>query len=503
MTKGHHHPLPSIKDARQPKTRAESKLYFVFVIIFGFSFASFLLTSITTTTPKYGDSVPHLKGKESVLSEFLRAEKGKAMDGYRPFSGVTSKLTPNVSYHVVFSTSCTDQQNWESYVFFYHAWKVGQPGNITRIASGCSPKESEELEKFHNAHIRSMSDAFHLHLTPDFSRFRGSNGKPNAYKYMNKPYGLRHWLESVLKMNDPTNRPDGVEDGIVMLPDPDMVLLRPLVHDFTNEDVIFVEKEPATKIVKHGFPISQQDGYLSSGVWIGLNVSYITNGERLPASVTVKSGPIHWNTGPPYMATVRDMYQIAVRWTEYAPRVHDIHPKLFAEMYGFIFATTQLNLPFTMIKSIVVSEPTTPNREGWPYVDALPNDQVCAPPPSAPLPIGLHYCKRYLLDKWFFSKYRLKKNYISCEAPLLTSPPVDLATRGYDYWYQPPPHGHQGEWQAPTGNISAKQAKREAFMLCGMISAVNEAATYYKVTACNGSANMNKTYNFFDDPHHR
>jgi hypothetical protein len=27
------------------------------------------------------------------------------------------------AYHIVFSTSCTPQQNWESLVFFYHAMK--------------------------------------------------------------------------------------------------------------------------------------------------------------------------------------------------------------------------------------------------------------------------------------------------------------------------------------------------------------------------------------------
>ena len=50
-----------------------------------------------------------------------------------------------------------------------------------------------------------------------------------------------------------------------------------------------------------------------------------------------------------------DMYQITVRWTEYAPRVVDIHPELFAEMKGLIYSTLQLKLPFTLIKSLTVS----------------------------------------------------------------------------------------------------------------------------------------------------
>lgn len=207
---------------------------------------------------------------------------------------------------------------------------------------------------------------------------------------------------------------------------------------------------------------------------------------------------------PQYLATVRDMYRIAKLWVEYAPRVHDVYPKLFAEMYGFIYATVTLSLPHTLIKSLVVSVTETKNREGWQYVDGLPEAEVCRNPSPTiyKLPVGLHYCKRYLLGRWFFSKYRLKKKYISCDAPLLTPPPADLATKNIGYWEQPPPHGHQGVWEAPSGNISQKQAKREAFMLCGLISAINEAATYFKQTSCNGTANLEANYNFFDDPHH-
>jgi hypothetical protein len=134
---------------------------------------------------------------------------------------------------------------------------------------------------------------------------------------MNKPYGFRHWMEQALRMNETDHSPD-VEDGIVFLLDPDMVLLRPLVHDFTKEDVIFVEKEPKTKIVKHGM-LMAQGGYLSS-VWMTLNISYITKGGHIN-NIQRKDAPIYYNTGPPYLATVRDMYSIAKVWTEYAPRV--------------------------------------------------------------------------------------------------------------------------------------------------------------------------------------
>ena len=187
------------------------------------------------------------------------------------------------------------------------------------------------------------------------------------HTYIPTAFGLRHWMEHSLGMNPETMEPPHkrIEDGIVILMDPDMILLRPITHDFSDvENHIWAEDAkttPATRVVRHGFPMAQQDGYLTNS-WMDLDAEYITNRtkgdhEPLPKG---KDGPLHWNTGPPYLATVRDMYRIAVRWTEYAPRVVHVYPELFAEMFGLIFATVELKLPFTLIKSIVVSVTTTP-----------------------------------------------------------------------------------------------------------------------------------------------
>lgn len=41
-------------------------------------------------------------------------------------------------YHIVFSTSCDLQQHWESYLFFFYAMKVKQPGHIVRAIQSVS-----------------------------------------------------------------------------------------------------------------------------------------------------------------------------------------------------------------------------------------------------------------------------------------------------------------------------------------------------------------------------
>ena len=66
-------------------------------------------------------------------------------------------------------------------------------------------------------------------------------------------------------------------------------------------------------------------------------------------------------------------------------------------------------------------------------------------------------------------------------------PPLDIGTT-YDYFEAPPPASGKPPHKIETKFFSKKRAKREAFMMCGMISAVNEAATYYKKHNCGNDA---------------
>jgi hypothetical protein len=404
-----------------------------------------------------------------------------------------------VNYHLVFSTACSPQQSWESYVLFYHAFKVNQPGNLTRIASGCTPSQAKALTSFHETVIRNMSNHFHLHFTPDYSKVRVNHDDKKPYKYMNKPFGLRHWFENKLGLMEGTPIRSDLENDIVILLDPDMILLKPLGHDFSNANVVWasIPKSEDLMRVRHGNPMAQQDGYLRSN-WLQFNFTYITGDAKSPAYKINNGVAIeHYNTGPPYLATVKDMWNIATRWTEMAPRVHDVYPKLFAEMFGFCSATAHMEMPHTMIKSIVVSSTVSNDREGWALVDALPINQTCEPSETANLPFILHYCKRYFIGKWFFSKYRLRKNFVSCGVDLLQMPPSNITSLRHHY----SPPASRGKPMGKKETLSPQQAKREVFMLCHMIAKINEAVEYYKNHHCDPiTANFSRTYNFFDYP---
>lgn len=96
-----------------------------------------------------------------------------------------------------------------------------------------------------------------------------------------------------------------------------------------------------------------------------------------------------------------------------------------------------------------------------------------------------------MLGKWFIGKYRLRKDFISCQAPLLKVPPGDIALKYTKGIY--PGNGKVKE-------MNPRDVKGNAFMVCAMINALNEAAVYYKDRHCDkATANYDYTYTFFND----
>jgi hypothetical protein len=89
---------------------------------------------------------------------------------------------------------------------------------------------------------------------------------------------------------------------------------------------------------------------------------------------------------------------------------------------------------------------------------------------------------------------------MNCDKNLFLLPP-DNFFPGLDYGVYPP--RADGKDQSTHTDeqhpFSKQQAKREAFMLCGLMNAVNEALRYYKKQACE-TPNLNETYTIHDDP---
>lgn len=158
------------------------------------------------------------------------------------------------------------------------------------------------------------------------------------------------------------------------------------------------------------------------------------------------------------------------------------------EMFAYNLAAAHHGLRHTISHSFQVSD-IWAGGEGWKLIDKVPDKDICYNFPKTEYPHVIHYCQRYFVGKWFIGKYKLRKDFISCQSPLLTLPPEDLPTK---YNSSTTPNN-------VTKDLTPKQAKEEAFMVCTMIQALNDAAVYYKKNHCNSTANFDYTYTFHED----
>jgi hypothetical protein len=361
--------------------------------------------------------------------------------------------------------------------------KVKQPGHVTRIVSGCEDNEEKDMKAWFESNIKNMSGRFHLHFTPHFSQVVDSEGKViGDYKFFNKPYGLKHWLENFELLNFQNGFFDRPDD-ITILIDPDMALTRPLTGDFSDnrETIIGKSRDGKKKLadkVQQGIPFAQTYGL---GVkWQTFDIDKIAGTTSPAKEVNREDGNLYFPVGPPILGTLVDMYSIASKWSEFVPRVHDQYPHLLAEMYAYCIAAAHLGLRHQLIDSLMVSNPST-GGEGWPLIDVIPAEETCEFASSFdhskfPLPSVVHLCQRYSVgEEWFFGKRKIPHNIYECETPLFIEPPGNVATL---YDFKKPPNSKE---RTP---LEPKIVNQHAFMVCFLTSLVNRAAAFYKKNAC-------------------
>ena len=157
-------------------------LFFVTMVFLGLQVASqHQISHLLVDDPSVAiSSFSKSRGKEHPQKQSLASLKSQSLEA------PNEPTTPQ--YHVVFSTSCSEQQHWESMVFFYHAFKVKQQGTVTRIVSGCvKAKQEEEQRNFFIQYIQPLNPSnFFIHFTPDFAKVHPTTAYGGTYKYMNK-----------------------------------------------------------------------------------------------------------------------------------------------------------------------------------------------------------------------------------------------------------------------------------------------------------------------------
>lgn len=470
----------------------------------------------------------------------------------------TVSPTTNTTLHIIFSTDCSPYQQWQSYLFFYSAYIIGQPGYITRIVSGCyddddddgdtrkKKKKDEELQ-WHNIHVRHvMSDRYRIHFTPKFSTVKEGGGV-SEYKFFNKPFGLLHFLENndllgttttTTKEHEEDVKKDSTTmmkmihpNDVIILVDPDFVLLRPITDDFSNNNnntttliskrrIHFYNQQQnkdGRNIVTHGQPYAQAYGLGTQ--WRKFNITYIAGPSSPAKAVSQQDGFLYYPVGPPYIATAQDMYHIAKTWSTFVPRVHVEYPHLLAEMFAYCIAVAHLQLPHVIIDSLMITTAGI-GGEGWNYITSIPTNEVCIVASNYnnnnnnkyysssqhyeqyyTLPNAIHYCQSYTVDKYMFSKRRVPHDiFTTCDHPLLVQPPMDLGMGNY--------LSYSKTKGAPIASMTPEKEHMEAFMVCALTNALNNAMKFFKLHSSSstlGTAtcivnewNKNKAYSMWE-----
>jgi len=426
------------------------------------------------------------KDKSSTKSSNL-GNKFNSMHGIQKTTKIVTERKEEPRYFMVFSTGCSPLQHWQSLLFFYFAHKVSQPGNVTRIVSGCSPDEAEALREVHREKITPLSDRFRLHVTPDW-------GYLDNKKYWNKPHGLRHWMENELR---PPNNVTEYDDDIIIILDPDQILLKPITNDFSDfEDRSLWVTGKQIEKVRHGSPFAQQYGF-GNGWLTSLKgrLAHVVGKDSPALKVTLQEASRYYPAGPPYIATGKDMFALTTHWVKFLPLVHDLFPQFMAEMHAYCIAAAHLEMPHQLAKGFMVSDVGNREESAFKFLDGVTREEAChAKVSPRKQPFVLHYCQRYAIGRWFFSKYKLHENIFDCEAELLREPPTNVVAM-YDWYIFP--NGIEKNDYSSRGN--RKYLIQNGWMMCTIIFAVNEAATQMKRKHCDFQANYNKTFHFHEE----
>ncbi|KAL7551192.1 hypothetical protein ACHAWF_014388 [Thalassiosira exigua] len=392
--------------------------------------------------------------------------------------------------YTVFSTDCGAYQHWQAYLLFFSAMRTKQMGFITRIVSGCSEAQRQEVQEWHNEHIAVMSQRFRIFFTPKFSDLAGRN-----YKYFNKPFGVKYYLENSpdFGWDEIAGKMTTVEDNaVVIIIDPDMILLKPLTTDFSAESVKFWSPFKKTierkKKVEHGTPFGQTYGL--SHKW--MQFIEVAGPDSPALKVDERTADLHYQVGPPYIATALDMHKIVRRWAELVPGVFKAKPQLLSEMYAYCLAAADSGLPHEVVNTMMISDDRG-YGEGLDLIDSIPDDELCstgiAPNQSHhPLPTVLHYCQSYGVGDVLFTKYLVPNDIFSCPKPLLIEPGDDALSNDNAY--------KRNYKTDKKETLQPKMHRRNVFLACAMISTVNEASLFFKRHHCKESeANKERTLN--------
>ena len=159
---------------------------------------------------------------------------------------------------------------------------------------------------------------------------------------------MKHWLENKFGYRYEGDISTPYDDDIIVLVDPDMLMQRPFVNDFShfpnNIWKKYFENRPDTLYhkVTHGHPMAQD--YSFGTAWLRAakeNLTHVVGPDSPVHGISSRQDASNFfAAGPPYILTARDMYRVVYHWSLFLPRMFDLFGGFMVEMYvGFVSCT--------------------------------------------------------------------------------------------------------------------------------------------------------------------
>lgn len=389
--------------------------------------------------------------------------------GFLPRVNGTGRPGGERRVHMLFSTSCSMYQQWQSNLLFWSHRESGCKGEVTRLVSGCEAEENNFKDmrvslpgvtaKLSNRTLlrQSTNPNAKVRETPELPESRN-------IIYSNKPYAVLDWFEH--------HKDEVLADDVVVIVDPDMLMIRPIPWDFSPPSKFGAAGWPGfpTVHIERGRPVSQEYGLGSAWVkgwhedfvpYYGLDYQYqnIYNGSDFAEAVCGKGSHCaevdrayveqHLAGGAPMILAAEDVEATVNAWQDFTTNFNKISKgKIFqAEMYTYSMAIAHVDILQTTVDSLMVSLDDSP-KEAWQFMgpiaaseSLLKKTKAVVPKVSCHDPINslgaenfppvMHYCQWHKAHDaagrlWAFHKGHVPAFIFDCDLPLLKMPPDDL-----------------------------------------------------------------------------
>eukprot|EP00929_Paragymnodinium_shiwhaense_P061750 TRINITY_DN30869_c0_g1_i1.p1 TRINITY_DN30869_c0_g1~~TRINITY_DN30869_c0_g1_i1.p1 ORF type:complete len:482 (+),score=10.14 TRINITY_DN30869_c0_g1_i1:165-1610(+) len=384
--------------------------------------------------------------------------------------------------HFAWVTDCSPYQEWQSLALIRTIYQhQGASTAITRLISGCESKDEKDRIRTHEAAFPTGSDR----STPNlfFTEAHIRNEELNdTYPPYNRPFSIARWVASG----------NLHPDTLVVLLDPDMVMLAPLRLPLQGNDLLYRGQgglEGARKLPALG----QRYRYLG-GRWeqTAFELEKICEVEAAGClDLTRDDVAEFFSVGPPWIMSFGDLRRAAPLWYTYTRRIRRQSKQLIAEMYAYSLAFASLGVKHALFDHFVVSYPNAPSDEqAWAWIDdAISNgaDSCSGDPPgsavhsmgNAPLmPTFLHYCEIYHVEDWYWRKREVNHSQImTCSEPLFAEVPPEKLRK----WRA------TSSRRADSGSENSdwnRNSLRQAWYLCHLLPALNSALVSVREALC-------------------